>query len=577
MADLRTAGKSHRQRKRGYAQDPVVAAADAPIKVMGRYALFREIAAGGMAVVHLGKLQGPVGFSRTVAIKRLYPQYTRDPEFVSMLLDEARLAARIRHPNVVPTLDVVASSGELFLVMEYVHGDSLARLLRAATARKERVPLPVILSIVCGALGGLHAAHEARGARGEPLGIVHRDISPQNILVGSDGVPRIVDFGVAKAAGRVQTTRDGQLKGKMGYFAPEQISGTVTRKTDLFAMSIVLWEALAGRRLFRGENDATTLFNLLHAAVPPPSTFAPEVPPALDAAILKGLERDPSKRFETAREMAIALEQSGRLAGTNETGAWVERLAVETLAKRSRFLAEVEGSGGDAPSDDTVAAIMASDEAPDDETRSDSDSSARLPAAALAPLPGTPTAFQPIDHPVDDFDAEHHDPLERPSRPPPAESTGLSVSRSMGHQSLSPAKRPKRWAIGVAVALLGGVVGLVTMVLRHPENSAAKGVPAAPVASSAAPATPAGDVPPPAIVDVDTPEASATPVEKPAAPPGATVQRAIAPPAPRPAVAPARKADAKAPVVKPTPPPSHCATPYTLDASGRKKWKAECL
>src|SRR6478736_1694730 len=183
-----------------------------PSRVAGRYALYGEIAAGGMATVHIGRLLGPVGFARTVAIKRLHPHYAKDPEFVSMFLDEARLAARIRHPNVVPTLDVVALDGELFLVMEYVQGESFARLVREARRARLDVPPEVISAIVVGALNGLHAAHEATSERGEPLNIVHRDVTPQNILVGSDGVARLLDFGVAKAAGSLHaTTRDGQI------------------------------------------------------------------------------------------------------------------------------------------------------------------------------------------------------------------------------------------------------------------------------------------------------------------------------------------------------------------------------
>src|SRR5262245_3092434 len=179
-------------------------------RVVGRYALYGEIASGGMATVHFERLLGPVGFSRTVAIKRLHPQFAKDPEFVSMFLDEARLAARIRHPNVVATLDVVATKGELFLVMEYVQGESLSRLARAVMARGENLPPRIVASIMCGVLHGLHAAHEARDQRGEPLGIVHRDVSPQNVLVGIDGTARVVDFGVAKASGRHQSTRKGK-------------------------------------------------------------------------------------------------------------------------------------------------------------------------------------------------------------------------------------------------------------------------------------------------------------------------------------------------------------------------------
>ena len=160
---------------------------------LGRYALYGEIASGGMATVHLARLIGPVGFSRTVAIKRLHPHLAKDPEFVAMFLEEARLAARVRHPNVVSTLDVVSDDGELFLVMEYVAGESLSRLVRKARERGERVPPRYAVGIMSGALEGLHSAHDAKSEKGQPLGLVHRDVSPQNVHVGTDGVPRLLD------------------------------------------------------------------------------------------------------------------------------------------------------------------------------------------------------------------------------------------------------------------------------------------------------------------------------------------------------------------------------------------------
>ncbi|MCA9588320.1 MAG: serine/threonine protein kinase, partial [Myxococcales bacterium] len=242
-------------------------------RVVGRYALYGALAAGGMATVHLGRLLGPVGFSRTVAIKRLHAQFAADPEFVSMFLDEARVAARIRHPNVVPTLDVVTTDGELFLVMEYVPGESLAKLTRAVRERGERIPLPVMSAIMVGTLLGLHAAHEATDERGEPLHIVHRDVSPQNVLVGTDGVAKILDFGVAKAAGRIQTTREGQIKGKLAYMPPEQLrGGDVTRKCDVYAAGVMLWELLTGQRLFSGDNEGAVVARVLEGRIERPSS-----------------------------------------------------------------------------------------------------------------------------------------------------------------------------------------------------------------------------------------------------------------------------------------------------------------
>ena len=279
-------------------------------RIVGRYAIYGEVASGGMATVHFGRLVGQVGFSRTVAIKRLHPQFAKDPDFVSMFVDEARLAARIQHPNVVPTLDIVAVDDELFLVMEYVQGEALSKLIRAARRMNKPVPLRIAMSIMAGALHGLHAAHEAKSERGRPLGIVHRDVSPQNVLVGTDGVARVLDFGVAKAAMRVSTTRDGQMKGKISYMAPEQMRGKgVDRRTDVFAAGIVLWEALTGRRLFDGNDPGEVLTKLLEANVPPPTSIEPSLPAEVDDLVLPALRREPESRYATARDFAIALEK----------------------------------------------------------------------------------------------------------------------------------------------------------------------------------------------------------------------------------------------------------------------------
>jgi serine/threonine-protein kinase len=309
-----------------------------------------------MATVHIGRLLGPVGFSRTVAIKKLHPQFAKEPQFVSMFLDEARLAARIRHPNVVSTLDVIALAGELFLVMDYVQGESVARLMVAARQAGELPPLPITGAIIVGALEGLHAAHEATSEQGEPLGIVHRDVSPQNILVGTDGVPRILDFGVAKAAGRVQDTKEGQLKGKLSYMAPEQIDGVTTRATDIYAASVVLWEMLTGRRLFLADNHLQTLTNVMAANPPAPSAFAPNVSPELDLFVLRGLRKDPAERFPTARAMSRALQKVIPIATTGDVGEWVERMVGANLSSRTQKVASIEGRTSDVslPSETTA-------------------------------------------------------------------------------------------------------------------------------------------------------------------------------------------------------------------------------
>ena len=310
--------------------------------VVGRYALYDKIAAGGMATVHFGRLLGPIGFSRTVAIKRMLPQFVSDPGFVSMFVDEARLASRIRHPNVIPTLDVVSQEDELFLVLDYVHGETLSQLIKNLHAEQKRIPPAYAAAIVCGMLHGLHAAHNVKNARGELLGLVHRDVSPQNVLVGTDGMARLLDFGVAKAAGRLQVTINGQVKGKLAYMAPEQVRGTVTPQTDVYAAAAVLWEALTCERLFQNTTWTNVAQVILQREVEPPSSVVPGLPHDLDAVVMRGLEKDPKKRFASAREMALAIEDCVQLAATYEVGEWVERTAKTMLAERAQKLAEIE-------------------------------------------------------------------------------------------------------------------------------------------------------------------------------------------------------------------------------------------
>ncbi len=310
---------------------------------LGRYALFGEIAAGGMATVHLGRLIGPVGFARTVAIKRLHPHLRNDPEFVAMFLEEARLAARVRHPNVVSTLDVVDEDDELFLVMEFVPGESLSRLIRRSREAGLHVPPRHLASVMCAALEGLHAAHDATSERGKPLGIVHRDVSPQNIHVGLDGVARVLDFGIAKATNRVQETRTDQIKGKVAYMSPEQLAkGPIDRRADVYSASVVLWEALTGKRLFKADDMPALVYAIVNDPVYPPSSEVPDLPPGLDDVVMRGLDRDPGRRWSSAREMAVALEKVLAPTPTRELGEWVRETAGELLAWRMDLVHRIE-------------------------------------------------------------------------------------------------------------------------------------------------------------------------------------------------------------------------------------------
>jgi eukaryotic-like serine/threonine-protein kinase len=312
--------------------------------VVDRYELSRELASGGMATVFLGRLRGGSGFARTVAIKRMHKHLTNDLQLVASFLDEARLAARIRHPNVVSTLDVIDRDGEMLIVMDYVHGETLSQIRNQLIASGRTMPLPIIGAIVSGILQGLHAAHEAKDERGIPLGIVHRDVSPQNVLVGIDGVARVVDFGIAKATDRLQHTTEGIVKGKAAYMAPEQLGGTVDRRTDVFAASIILWELLTQKRLFAGATQAETMANVLAAKVPSVREIDPSIPEALDEVLLAGLDPVPSRRFNTAREMDQALNRCIPIASTFDVSEWLATIVHEQLDQKTQALAELETS-----------------------------------------------------------------------------------------------------------------------------------------------------------------------------------------------------------------------------------------
>ncbi|MFO0662552.1 MAG: protein kinase [Polyangiaceae bacterium] len=314
----------------------------APIKQFGRYALYEPLAVGGMATVHLGKLTGPDGFSRTVAIKRLHEQFAAETEFVSMLLDEARLVTRIRHPNVVQILDVIRDGADVLLVMEYVHGESLSRLMQVSK-RLGPIPLPIISGIMIGALQGLHAAHEARSEDGELLNLVHRDISPQNIMVGLDGIPRVLDFGIAKASGRIQTTDDGVLKGKLAYMAPEQFRSQPTdRRVDIWAAGVVLWELVAGRRLFEAEVQLAVLPKVLDDSIPRLEAARPGGVASIQSVLDRALTRTVADRFATADEMAAALEREVPPATTRQIAEWASSLSTASLERRASAIRAME-------------------------------------------------------------------------------------------------------------------------------------------------------------------------------------------------------------------------------------------
>lgn len=293
---------------------PSTEEAPLPLGNAGGYELLLEIAAGGMATVYLGRaVDGRVG-APLVAIKRPHKHLATDKIYLSMLLDEARLASAIHHDNVVRVRELGFERGEPFIVMDYVEGASLSELRKELAAAGRAVDYRVAVRMVLDALAGLHSAHELRNDAGRHLGIIHRDISPHNVLVGCDGIGRITDFGIAKAEDRVQVTRTHEVKGKLAYLAPERIDKrrVCTVQSDVFSMAIVLWECIAGRRLFRGEEAIDTLQEVMNAPIPSLRKLGADIPLDLDNVILRGLSRDLETRYLSAQEFAEAIERTGK-------------------------------------------------------------------------------------------------------------------------------------------------------------------------------------------------------------------------------------------------------------------------
>jgi serine/threonine protein kinase len=320
---------------------PVALASREKLPSSSRYELLVKIASGGMASVYVGRLSSAVGVSRLVAIKRAHPfLLEQDPSFSRMLVAEATLASRIHHPNVVAVQNVEEVEGELLLIMDYVEGASLAELAEGEPRPSATIAVRVLLD----AAAGLHAAHELTDHDGAPLGIVHRDVSPHNILVGVDGIGRITDFGIARSTQAHSRTTTGTLKGKVSYMAPEYVeSGQSLARGDIFSLGVVAWEMLTQRRLFRGSNEANTLRLLLALEVPAPSSVAPWLGRSLDAVVLKALSRRPSDRYSTAAEFGDALESAASRAGLvgkhTDVANFVKSVSGEALAARRHTIA----------------------------------------------------------------------------------------------------------------------------------------------------------------------------------------------------------------------------------------------
>ena len=333
---------------------------------VGKYKILRQIAQGGMAEIYLATAVGIEGFEKLCVLKRILPMLASNHEFVEMFLDEARIAGSLLHSNIAQVFDIGSDAGNYYFVMEFLRGEDVRHILMRSIDRHEPIPYEHIVSIITGVCSGLHYAHEMRGRDGKELSIVHRDISPQNVFVTHDGNVKLCDFGIAKSAAQLTETRVGTLKGKIRYMAPEQCQAQpLDRRSDVFALSIVLWELITQRRLYRGRSDFEIFKAIVEEDAPPPSIYRRDVHPGLEAVVMNGLRRDRDERYATAQELQLALEDWARServpASPVRLAAYMKDLfgtppqpenileqvsEADPLAKRIRQLNAADDSGG---------------------------------------------------------------------------------------------------------------------------------------------------------------------------------------------------------------------------------------
>ncbi|TSC31696.1 protein kinase [Corallococcus sp. Z5C101001] len=312
------------------------------IETYGSYQLLKRLATGGMAQIYLARRPGSDAPDKLLVLKRILPHLSENDEFVRMFLDEARIAARLAHPNVVQIYDLGAEGDTFFIAMEYIHGVDARRLWKRSETAGRPLPVPLVCRILLEACAGLDYAHKKPDATGRPLDIVHRDVSPQNILVTFDGGVKVVDFGIAKAADQATVTRSGVLKGKYSYMSPEQAAGQrVDRRSDVFALGVVLHELLTGGRLFKRPSDMLTLSAVAECHVPVPSQVAPRVPVELDTIVLKALAKEPDARYQHAQDLQLALEgwlasQPQPCGTTADLAGFMKELFADRLSEEAR-------------------------------------------------------------------------------------------------------------------------------------------------------------------------------------------------------------------------------------------------
>ncbi|MFO0565891.1 MAG: serine/threonine-protein kinase [Polyangiaceae bacterium] len=461
---------------------------------VGYYELLAPIGAGGMATVYLGVSTSTSGVSRHVAVKMIHGTADADSQLAHDLLKEARLVAQIRHPNVVPVLDVGEDPNGLFLVMEYIEGDNFAALRRAAKRAGETIPEPIALRIVTDALAGLAAAHDLKDANGASLGVVHRDFSPHNIMVGTDGVSRLTDFGIAKVAYTGGHTRTGRIKGKIAYMAPEQArGGKVDQRCDVWAAGVVAWEAVVGERLYDTDDEIGALLRIVNEDPPRLRDARPDLPPELDEAMHWALTRDLPLRCPSADALRRRFLSASRIADTAEVAEFVRRIIGPKLIDRQARIEKIRRRRGhvDAPATAERSGSLPAFDLVSDAFSEPAETSEReeRPATSREDTTGATIAWK--------------EQAESGGAPPPGGVITGSVERSIAGVL---ADRRKRAAIiGVASGLgIGGVLISVIFIAvgsrSAPNEIPASSAPPAslvPLASTPA-AAPPGDPPPPA-------------------------------------------------------------------------------
>ncbi|MBI5481279.1 MAG: serine/threonine protein kinase, partial [Deltaproteobacteria bacterium] len=379
---------------------------------LGSYEILQRIAVGGMAEIYLARVSGISGFEKLVVVKRILPQLATSPEFVQMFLDEARIAATLHHSNIVQVYDVGTVGGQYFFSMEFLHGEDLSGISRALAAAGRPLPVEAALGIASGVCAGLHYAHERIGLDGQPLEIVHRDVSPQNVIVTFDGGVKLLDFGIAKAARRLAATRCGTLKGKVRYMSPEQCQGAaMDRRSDVFSLGILLWELTTGRRLFARSSEFETLKAIVETDAPAPSSVRPDYPLELERVVMRALRRHRAERYQTAQDMQLDLEEFARENKLSVSPILLGRLMHELFSERIEAWHAVRGD--DLTLAEWVGTVMKERQAREADEVPPVDELAEV--SAPRPRPEATT-----DPTVDPIDFRETVPLGPPRKPPAA-------------------------------------------------------------------------------------------------------------------------------------------------------------